>query len=125
MQFGETNHPNMALDKLEWIRKPHWPCMLRRGIPGRTSACPYHVNHQEHIAVKHRDRVLMALNHETPDRCPMQVSFTPEFADRLRAGLRMRGSTSHNPHGGGNSYELERALGQDLILTSVGWVNSY
>ena len=75
--------------------------------------------------MKHRDRVLMALNHETPDRCPMQVSFTPEFADRLRADLRMRGSTSHNPHGGGNSYELERVLGQDLILTSVGWVNSY
>ena len=55
----------------------------------------------------------------------MQVSFTPEFADRLRADMQMRGKSARNPHGGRNSYELERALGQDLILTSVGWVNSY
>jgi uroporphyrinogen decarboxylase len=75
--------------------------------------------------VKHRDRVLIALSHEEPDRCPMQISFTPEFADRLRADMQIRGETVHNPHGGGNSYELERALGQDMILTSVGWVNSY
>ncbi len=67
--------------------------------------------------MKHRDRVLIALNHETSDRCPMQVSFTPEFADRLRADMQMKGKTVHNPHGGGNSYELERALGQDMILT--------
>ncbi|HLO17071.1 MAG TPA: hypothetical protein VK206_19715 [Anaerolineales bacterium] len=32
--------------------------------------------------MKPRDRVLMALNHQEPDRCPMQVSFTPEFANR-------------------------------------------
>ena len=31
----------------------------------------------------------------------------------------------HNPHGGGNTYELEIALGEDLLLTSVGWANSY
>jgi uroporphyrinogen decarboxylase len=31
----------------------------------------------------------------------------------------------HNPHGGGNTYELERAIDADLILTSVGWANSY
>jgi uroporphyrinogen decarboxylase len=67
----------------------------------------------------------MALNHEAPDRCPLQVSFTPEFADRLRADIQLRGQAVHNPHGGGNAYELERALSQDLILTSVGWVNSY
>jgi uroporphyrinogen decarboxylase len=67
----------------------------------------------------------MALNHEAPDRCPMQVSFTPEFADRLRSDMQMKGQTTHNPHGGGNSYELEQVLGQDMILTSVGWVNSY
>jgi uroporphyrinogen decarboxylase len=28
-------------------------------------------------------------------------------------------------HGGRNTYELERALGQDMLLTSVGWANSY
>ncbi len=83
--------------------------------------------------MKHRERVLMALSHEKPDRCPMQISFTPEFAERLRAELMFhnhRVSLSetyrvHNPHGGGNTYELERALGEDMLLTSVGWANSY
>jgi uroporphyrinogen decarboxylase len=75
--------------------------------------------------MKHRERVLTALNHEAPDRCPMQVSFTPEFADRLRADLQVKGQRVHNPHGGGNTYELERALGEDMLLVSVGWANSY
>lgn len=68
---------------------------------------------------------MMALSHERPDRCPMQVSFTPEFAERLRTDLQVQGGRVHNPHGGGNTYELERALGQDMLLTSVGWANSY
>jgi uroporphyrinogen decarboxylase len=75
--------------------------------------------------MKHRDRVLMALNHEIPDRCPMQVSFTPEFAARLLTEMKLGDGQHHNPHGGGNTYELERALDQDLLLTSVGWANSY
>jgi uroporphyrinogen decarboxylase len=75
--------------------------------------------------MKHRDRVLTTLNHEEPDRCPMQISFTPEFADRLEADLELRGQGSHNPHGGGNTYELERLLNEDMLLTSVGWVNGY
>ena len=75
--------------------------------------------------MKPRERVETALNHETPDRCPMQISFTPEFADRLYKDLQLKGSNIHNPHGGGNTYELERALGEDMLLTSVGWANSY
>ena len=75
--------------------------------------------------MKPRDRVLTALSHEQPDRCPMQVSFTPEFAARLRADLRFGNSSVHNPHGGGNTYSLERALGEDMLLASVGWANSY
>ena len=75
--------------------------------------------------MKPRDRVQMALNHEEPDRCPMQISFTPEFADRLRKDLEIQGHKVHNPHGGGNTYQVERALGQDMLLTSVGWANSY
>ncbi|NWG12401.1 MAG: hypothetical protein HXY20_02565 [Acidobacteria bacterium] len=81
--------------------------------------------------MKHRERVEAALNHERPDRCPMQISFTPEFAERLRAAMAMpdrqpnMSRAGHNPHGGGNTYELERALGEDLLLTSVGWANSY
>lgn len=84
--------------------------------------------------MRHRERVLAALSRETPDRCPMQVSFTPEFAIRLRADLAQgqdpvalgnSHATTHNPHGGGNTYELERTLGVDLLQTSVGWANSY
>jgi len=77
------------------------------------------------MTLKHRDRVIMALNHEQPDRCPMQISFTPEFATRLTEQLHNHNSLQHNPHGGGNTYELERRLDQDMLLTSVGWANSY
>ena len=75
--------------------------------------------------MKHRDRVLTALHHEIPDRCPMQISFTPEFAERLKADLQLQGRGLHNPHGGGNTYELETTLDEDMLLTSVGWVNGY
>jgi uroporphyrinogen decarboxylase len=75
--------------------------------------------------MNHRERVLTALAHEKPDRCPMQISFTPEFARRLREGLHLAGKLDHNPHGGGNTYELERALDEDLLLSSVGWANCY
>jgi uroporphyrinogen decarboxylase len=75
--------------------------------------------------MKHRDRVMIALDHQAPDRCPMQVSFTPEFAARLEADLQLKGQGLHNPHGGGNTYALERLLGEDMLLTSVGWVNGY
>ncbi len=75
--------------------------------------------------MKPRERVLTALSHEKPDRCPLQVSFTPEFARRLEEDLLLKGLREHNPHGGGNLYEIERALGEDMLLTSVGWANSY
>jgi uroporphyrinogen decarboxylase len=75
--------------------------------------------------MKHRDRVLMALSHEEPDRCPLQVSFTPEFASRLKDNLGLKDEDLHNPHGGGNTYVLERSLDEDMLLTSVGWANSY
>ena len=75
--------------------------------------------------MKHRDRVAMALRHEAPDRCPMQISFTPEFAARLRQSMGESCGVEHNPHGGGNPYDLEIALDQDMLLTSVGWANSY
>ena len=75
--------------------------------------------------MKPRERVESALQHELPDRCPMQISFTPEFANRLYRDMALKGKRIHNPHGGGNTYELERALGQDMLLTSVGWANSY
>ena len=67
----------------------------------------------------------MALHHEEPDRCPMQISFTPEFASRLKNDLGLTDKDLHNPHGGGNTYALERILDEDMLLTSVGWANSY
>jgi uroporphyrinogen decarboxylase len=75
--------------------------------------------------MKHRERVITALSHEQPDRCPMQISFTPEFALRLRKDIGHANVAPHNPHGGGNTYELERFLDVDMLLTSVGWANSY
>jgi len=69
---------------------------------------------------------MAALNHEAPDRCPMQITFTPEFADRLRDDLELKGRRLDRPHGWvGNIYELERALDQDMLLVPVGWANSY
>jgi uroporphyrinogen decarboxylase len=73
----------------------------------------------------HRQRVLAALNHQQPDRCPMYVSFTPEFAARLRDDLRLSSRLDGNPLGGVNTFDLERALGIDMLLTGVGWANNY
>ena len=72
-----------------------------------------------------KERVQTALAHEEPDRVPLEMSFTPEFAQRLRAHLFGATGESHNPHGGGNDYALELELGLDVLLTSVGWANSY
>lgn len=68
--------------------------------------------------MKHRERVQTALNHQIPDRCPMHISFTPEFAVRLKKAMDLKGDSE-------NMFAVERALGQDLLLTSVGWANSY
>jgi uroporphyrinogen decarboxylase len=72
-----------------------------------------------------KERVQTALAHEQPDRVPLEMSFTPEFAQRLRAQLFGETGDRHNPHGGGNDHALERELGLDVLLTSVGWANSY
>jgi uroporphyrinogen decarboxylase len=74
----------------------------------------------------HRERVAAALGHEATDRCPWQTTFTPEFAERLRFDMGfVAASSAHNPHGAGNPYDLEIALDQDVLITSVGWANSY
>ena len=73
----------------------------------------------------HRERVQTALAHEQPDRVPLEMSFTPEFARRLRDHFFGEAGGYHNPHGGGNDYALERALDLDVLLSSVGWANSY
>jgi uroporphyrinogen decarboxylase len=40
--------------------------------------------------MKPRERVATALRMEEPERCPMQISFTPEFAARLKDGVAPR-----------------------------------
>jgi len=55
----------------------------------------------------------------------MQISFTPEFSDRLKRDIFGKTGKAHNPHGGGNACELECYLDQDVLLTSVGWANNY
>ncbi|MDY0287914.1 MAG: uroporphyrinogen decarboxylase family protein [Sphaerochaeta sp.] len=72
----------------------------------------------------HKERVSKALQHEITDRPPMQISFTPEFASRLAQSMGLT-EEEHNPHGGGNTMALELALGQDVLLSSVGWANGY
>ena len=51
--------------------------------------------------MKRRDRVIAAHKREEPDRCSMQISFTPEFTDCLRADLGVDGL--QNSAGWGNS----------------------
>jgi hypothetical protein len=75
--------------------------------------------------MKHRDRVVLALNHEWPDRCFMQIAFTLEFESRLKAELDLKDSEFQHPRDGGKTYILERQLGDDLLVTRDGWVNSY
>jgi uroporphyrinogen decarboxylase len=84
------------------------------------------VPREKTVPISHRDRVAMALDHQTPDRCPMQISFTPEFTTRLRADLgRQRHLDRYTMLGGDATYELERILDEDMLMTCVGWANSY
>ena len=48
-----------------------------------------------------RERVEMALNHEEPDRCPMQNGFAREFAARFGQNLTLQGKWAHNLRNGG------------------------
>ncbi|HUO69263.1 MAG TPA: uroporphyrinogen decarboxylase family protein [Solirubrobacteraceae bacterium] len=75
--------------------------------------------------MKPRERVAAALEHEQPDRAPFQASFAPEAAARLRAELGLPVAPAPNPYGSGNPHDLEIALREDVLLTSVGWSNSY
>jgi hypothetical protein len=75
--------------------------------------------------MKHRDRVQTALHHEKPDRCPLQVTFTPEFAARLKKEVKLPAAPYSNPAAGGNTWALERSLDEDVLLTYVGWALCY
>ncbi|GEM_PF-4742584 len=61
--------------------------------------------------INSKERVQAALSSRQADRCPMQLSFTPEFAGKLRQDIGEHSLLTHNPHGGGNDHFLERTLG--------------
>ena len=73
--------------------------------------------------MKHKDRVLTALEHREPDRVPIQASFTPETAIRLKDYLSLSKDQQKTLHGGG--YELDIALGIDILQTAVGVATNY
>jgi uroporphyrinogen decarboxylase len=66
----------------------------------------------------------MALHHEKPDRCPLQVTFTPEFAARLKKAINPPAGQYKNPTGS-NTFALERSLDEDILLSYVGWALCY
>ncbi len=60
-----------------------------------------------------RERTLMALNHEQPDRAPVSSTYTPEIARLLRSVY------------GRGEENLGVVMGNDLVKISVGVENSY
>lgn len=75
------------------------------------------------MPLNHRERVLTALNHEIPDRCPMQICFTPEFNRRLRESYIEKGHIFRQEPPGEINTELEFLTDQDMLLAWIGWVD--
>ena len=70
-----------------------------------------------------KERVLLALNHQEPDRVPMVASFTSEFAQKLQNYLGLP-QTPVEPHDARIEHDIEVTLGLDIIQYSVGIVAS-
>ena len=75
--------------------------------------------------MKHRDRVIAALNREAADRVPFQATFTPEFANRLRTHFGLTPCLSEPHHREWYGYDLEILTGQDALQAGVGWFTNY
>ena len=75
------------------------------------------------MPLTHRERVLAAINHEIPDRCPMQVCFTPEFNKRLRDHYKCKGYTFNPKEDDEINLDLEFLTDQDMLLSWVGWTD--
>lgn len=75
--------------------------------------------------MKHRERVIRALNHEIIDRVPFQATFTPEFANRLRSEFHLPEQITEPHHRQWYGYDLEILTGQDALQAGVGWVTNY
>ena len=70
-----------------------------------------------------KERILLALNHQEPDRVPMVASFTSEFAQRLQNYLGFS-QTPVESHDKRINHDIEATLGLDIIQYSVGMVAS-
>lgn len=70
-----------------------------------------------------RERVLTALNHEEPDRVPIQVDFTPEAARKLSDYLKLDDSTAEAYSG--KISELPLVMDHDLLVAWHGIATSY
>ena len=75
--------------------------------------------------MRHRDRVITALNHKITDRPPFQATFTPEFANRLRIEFRLPEKQTEPHHRQWYGYDLEMLTGQDALQAGVGWFTNY
>ena len=69
------------------------------------------------------ERVLTALNHEEPDRVPIQADFTPEAAKELSKYLQLQDSTAEAYSG--KISELPLVLGHDMLVAWHGIATSY
>ena len=66
-----------------------------------------------------RERVLTALNHEEPDRVPIDMPFTPEAAQKLAAYLKEKKQVTVE------SSDLQVVMGHDILVASHGIGASY
>jgi uroporphyrinogen decarboxylase len=75
------------------------------------------------MSMSHRDRVLAALNFEIPDRCPMQICYTPEFNRRIRRYYEEKGHHFVPEPEGEINTDLEILSDQDMLLAWTGWTD--
>src|SRR4030043_1506695 len=64
-----------------------------------------------------RERILTTLNHEEPDKVPIDSWITPETAEILIKGLNLDLSQ--------DSFALSKALGNDLLYLALGFCDGY
>ena len=71
-----------------------------------------------------KERMLTTLNHQEPDRVPVFYRFTPEYAALLYKYYIIANKNKNNVFGSINP-ELNIKIGNDILTTSQGFINSY
>lgn len=75
--------------------------------------------------MKHRDRVIQALNHVETARPPFQATFVPEYANKLQKEFNLAPKRTDPHHREWYGYDLEVLTGQDALQAGVGWCTNY